>query len=133
MYSAITKACDFFDNSGTTNIVIVLGSTTDKDKTQRNAALSALSKKQAKMSFSQVVNREGDLYDGYIRDCRLFLQKTAETLDQQYYKDEILSGKRKSAKLLSSENYAYLENSVATGTFNWKDVGETFNAEEIKK
>lgn len=133
LYTAITKACDLFDNSGTTNIVIVLGATTDKDKTKRSATLQALAKKQVKMSFSQVVNREGDLYDGYIRDCKQFLQKTAESLDQQYYRDEIASGKRKAAKLLSSENYAYLENSVATGTFNWKDVGETFNAEEIKK
>lgn len=133
LYAAIKKACDLFGNSSTTNIIVVVGSTTDKDKLSRSVALQAIIDKQAKMNFSQVVNKDGELYDGYIRDCKFFLEKTGEALDQKYYKEEVASGKRKPAKVLTSDNYAYLENSVATGTFNWKDKGETFSAEEMKK
>jgi hypothetical protein len=122
-----------FDKANETNLIIFMGTTSDPDKSQRQAALDALIGKQVKLNIFQLMNKDGALYDDFIRDGRFFLEKNAAAFDAKHFKDEIKSGKRAAAKLIPSETYAYLENSGTPGTFAWKDAGESFQSNDISK
>lgn len=133
LFEAIKKACDLYENSRKTNIMVIIGAAGDKDKTQKKAALDALLEKQVKMNIFQVQSKDGDVYDNFLRDGSNILLSTASGLDEKYFKTEIASGERKKVQLKTADNYAYLENALAPGMFLWKDKGESFKQDEINK
>src|SRR5204863_5589260 len=84
LYEAIKTACNQFDDNKSTNIIIMTGTSSDTDPTLKAVALNELIKKEAMMYFYQVENKNGPVYDKYIRDCKYFLEETSKAIDKKY-------------------------------------------------
>ena len=134
-FSAIKKGCDMFDSKDQTNIIIMVGTTSDPDKSEKINSLKALIGKHVKISFIQTVSKEGSLYDTYVKDCKGFLIENAKAFDANFFANDLKSGKLKPAKLIPSntENIAILENSGVSGSFYWADAGKQIDAVDMSK
>jgi hypothetical protein len=134
-YSAIKKGCDMFDSKDQTNIIIMVGTTSDPIKTEKNAALSALINKHVKINFLQTASKDGSMYDTYVKDCKSFLIENAKAFDNKFFAEDLKSGKLKPAKLIpsSTENLATLENSGVPGSFFWVDPGTQIKPTDVSK
>ncbi len=133
IYSALKQATAMFSDSKATNILIVTGSVSDKDKSLKNELIQSFAAKQVKMHYYQLINADKPLYDDYQRDAKMFLEKTAETIDSKFFKADIEKGKRKKAKLEPRGDDFVLANSGVPGAFYSKDQGETFSAADLTK
>lgn len=133
VYTAMKKACDLFPDSKTSNIIVLTGTVTDMDKEKKAALLEALVDKQVKLYAYQLKNGDGKLYDQYTLDCKMFLENTGNKLDEQRFKSDIASGKRKKAVVVADGDNFILQNSGVWGAFYSKDKGESFKVDDIKK
>ena len=133
LYAALRKGSDLFDNAKETNLIVLIGTTSDPNKENQQSALKALTSKAVKLTLFQSLSKDGDLYDRFVKDCKYFLEENAKFFDNKYFKDEITSGKRKAVKLIPSDNFSYLENAGTPGSFTWVDPGEILKPNDISK
>ncbi len=135
IYTAVTKACNMFDSKDQTNIIVVVGTTSDPIKTGKAEALKSLIEKQVKINFFQTVSKDGALYDAFVKDCQGFLIQNAQAFDKKYFPEDLKSGKLKPATIKSSEtdNFAFLENSGVPGNFQWVDAGGQIKPSDVSK
>lgn len=134
LYEAIIKGCNLFEKADQTNIIIVIGSTTNSNNINKQAALEKLMKTQSRMYFFQVENTTGQYFDEFRRDSRFFLTKAAEDFDKKYYADEIKKGKLNKAEVKATTSTDFtLENSGLTGMVSLKEENDFFKPEEMKR
>lgn len=130
---ALIKACDLFEDATTTNLLIVVGSVADPNKALRESAKSELVSKEAKVLMIQANNKDGKLYDQFLKDVKYLMESAATIIDNKYFKEDLSSGKiRKATLYKGTGDYSYLENSVVTGEIHWRDIGEEFRATDIQ-
>jgi len=133
LFEAIQKSCALFGNNKSTNIIILTGTTADVDKKLKNAALKELVAKQAKLYCYQLENKGGSLYDAFLSECRFLLKESAFQLDTKYFEEKLSKNGLQNARLDCKENECNLINCANSGAILFKDAGESFKPEEVKK
>jgi hypothetical protein len=121
-----------FKNNKTTNVIICTGSTGDLDQSAKEETIKALTDKQVKMFFIQLVNKGGSVYDQYLTDSKDLMVETAKAIDAKFFAKEIKSGKDKKSDWSCSAERCELINSAVPGALYQKSRGGVFSANEVK-
>jgi hypothetical protein len=133
MYEALKQACAMFNDERTTNIIILAGSATDKDKSKRADVLQSLISKQVMMHIYQITNLDGVIFDDFLRDGKYFLEKASGAIDDQQFKSLIDKKTVQKSKLELNGNDFLLVNSAIPGAMYSKDKGQSFTVADINK
>lgn len=133
LFDAIVKACNSFPKATNSNVLIITGTSTDKDKSKITEVQNAMIKKSVNTFFVQLHDGNGSLYDNYKTDIKNLVIGTSLSIDNNAMKGFTGTDKKFDSANWKQYGESYnLINSAILGTFYSRD-NKPFTSKELGK